>query len=399
MMTGKKILLGVTGGIAAYKIPQLVRLLSKQGASVKVIMTPDAVHFVTPLTLSTVSNYPVFIDFFNPRNGEWNNHVELAAWADVFVIAPATAHSISKMANGQADNLLMATYLSAKCPVMIAPAMDLDMYAHFSTVENLEKLANNGHHIIPAASGPLASGLIGEGRMQEPEYIVDELKRFFEKGKSFSGKKIIVTAGPTYEAIDPVRFIGNHSSGKMGIRIAEELAFRGADVILICGPSAIKHQQSNIKRVNITSADEMFSAVKQHFEYTDAVIMSAAVADYKPVSVSSSKMKKNDDELTIQLTKNPDILAWMGMHKKHQILAGFALETDNELQHAKDKLIKKNLDFIVLNSLQHKGAGFQHDTNQISIIEKDEKMTHFEIKSKKEVAVDVADKLFLYLQS
>jgi phosphopantothenoylcysteine decarboxylase/phosphopantothenate--cysteine ligase len=277
--------------------------------------------------------------------------------------------------------------------------MDLDMYAHFSTVENLEKLANNGHHIIPAASGPLASGLIGEGRMQEPEYIVDELKRFFEKGKSFSGKKIIVTAGPTYEAIDPVRFIGNHSSGKMGIRIAEELAFRGAEVILICGPSAIKHQQSNIKRVNITSADEMFSAVKQHFEYTDAVIMSAAVADYKPVSVSSSKMKKNDDELTIQLTKNPDILAWMGMHKKHQILAGFALETDNELQHAKDKLIKKNLDFIVLNSLQHKGAGFQHDTNQISIIEKDEKMTHFEIKSKKEVAVDVADKLFLYLQS
>jgi phosphopantothenoylcysteine decarboxylase/phosphopantothenate--cysteine ligase len=394
MLQGKKVLVGISGGIAAYKIPYLVRLLVKNGAEVKVIMTPGAAGFVTPLTLSTVSKNPVFSNFFNAESGEWHNHVELGLWADVMVIAPVTANTLAKMAGGQADNLLLATYMSAKCPVMFAPAMDLDMYQHPATRSNIDKLVSYGNILIPAASGELASGLTGEGRLEEPEKIFELIRDFFFKSDSLSGKKIIVTAGPTYEAIDPVRFIGNHSSGKMGIDIADELASRGAEVVLVCGPSSIASKQGKVKRINVTSSDEMYTATTEAFTTAHAAILAAAVADYKPREVSDIKIKKKTDDMKIDLVKTHDILAALGEAKKQgQILVGFALETNNELENAKEKLARKNLDFIVLNSLNNPGAGFKHATNQITIVHKNNKIEDFELKSKSEVAKDIVNTL------
>jgi phosphopantothenoylcysteine decarboxylase/phosphopantothenate--cysteine ligase len=394
ILRGKKVLIGVSGGIAAYKIPYLVRLLIKNGAEVKVMMTPAATQFVTPLTLATVSKNPVIIDFFNAETGEWNNHVDLALWADLIVIAPVTANTLAKMCHGQADNFLLATYMSAKCPVMFAPAMDLDMYHHPSTRINIDKLISYGNKFIPAATGELASGLSGEGRLEEPEKIFETVKDFFFEGDSLTGKKVIVTAGPTFEAIDPVRFIGNHSSGKMGIDIADELANRGADVTLVCGPSGILNKNGKVKRINVTSSDEMFIATTEAFKTADAAILAAAVADYKPKEVSNIKIKKKTDDMKIDLVKTQDILAALGKVKNNkQVLVGFALETNNELENAKEKLIRKNLDFIVLNSLQHPGAGFKHATNQITILHKDNKVQDFELKSKVEVAKDIVNTL------
>ncbi len=394
MLQGKKVLVGISGGIAAYKIPYLVRLLVKNGAEVKVVMTPTAADFVTPLTLATVSKNPIITDFFHPETGEWYNHVELGLWADLMVIAPLTANTLAKMAHGQADNLLMATYMSAKCPVMFAPAMDLDMYKHPSTKINIDRLISYGNILIPATSGELASGLSGEGRLEEPEKIFELIKDFFFQGNSLSGKKVIVTAGPTFEAIDPVRFIGNHSSGKMGIDIADELANRGAEVVLVCGPSGIANKNGKVKRINVTSSDEMYTATTEAFKNADAAILAAAVADYKPKDVSDIKIKKKSDDMNIELVKTHDILAALGESKKGgQILVGFALETNNELENAKEKLLRKNLDFIVLNSLKHPGAGFKHSTNQITIVHKNNKIQDFELKSKTEVAKDIVDTL------
>jgi len=393
-LEGKKILVGVCGGIAAYKIPHLVRLLVKQGAEVKVMMSPAARDFVTPLTLSTVSKHPVFIDFYKNDTGEWNQHVELALWADLIIMAPLTANTLAKMAHGQADNFMLATYMSAKCDVFFAPAMDLDMYQHPSTLHNIKTLESFGHILVPATSGELASGLSGEGRMEEPENIYQAVARYFEQAGSLTGKKIVVTAGPTYEAIDPVRFIGNHSSGKMGIDIADELASRGAEVVLVCGPSHIQHHSSHIQRINVTSAEEMYEATTHAFKEADAAILAAAVADYKPKEVSDTKIKKKSDDMSIELVKTHDILASLGKIKtENQVLVGFALETNNELENAKEKLVKKNLDFIVLNSLQHKGAGFKHATNQVTIVHKDNKIQDFELKSKTEVARDIVNVL------
>lgn len=394
MLEGKKVLIGISGGIAAYKIPYLVRLLIKNGAEVKVMMTPSASSFVTPLTLATVSKNPVIIDFYNTENGEWNNHVDLALWADLMVMAPVTANTLAKMSNGQADNFLLATYMSAKCPVMFAPAMDLDMYHHPSTKINIDKLVSFGNKLIPATSGELASGLSGEGRLEEPEKIFEIIRDFFFERSSLNGKKVIVTAGPTFEAIDPVRFIGNHSSGKMGIDIADELANRGADVTLVCGPSGISNKNGRVKRINVTSSDEMYEATTKAFKTADAAILAAAVADYKPKDVSDIKIKKKSDDMKIDLIKTHDILAALGQVKNaKQVLVGFALETNNELENAKDKLIRKNLDFIVLNSLKNPGAGFKHPTNQITILHKDNKVQDFELKSKVEVAKDIVDTL------
>lgn len=394
MLQGKKVLIGVTGGIAAYKTPYLVRLLIKNGAEVKVVMTPSAVGFVTPLTLATVSKNPVLIDFFNTETGEWNNHVELALWADLMVIAPVTANTLSKMSNGQADNFLLATYMSAKCPVMFAPAMDLDMYRHPSTKINIDKLVSFGNQLIPPTKGELASGLSGEGRLEEPEKIVEVIRDFFFEGSSLKGKRVIVTAGPTFEAIDPVRFIGNHSSGKMGIDIADELASRGAEVTLVCGPSGINNKNGKVNRINVTSSDEMYAATTEAFKTADAAILAAAVADYKPKEVSDIKIKKKSDDMNIELVKTHDILAALGKVKtSQQILVGFALETNNELENAKEKLARKNLDFIVLNSLKNPGAGFKHNTNQITIVHKDNKVQDFELKSKVEVAKDIVNTL------
>lgn len=393
-LSGKKILLGITGGIAAYKTPQLVRLLVKQGAQVRVVMTPDAHHFVTPLSLSTVSRNPVLTEFYAPADGLWNNHVELALWADLILIAPLTANTLAKMAHGQSDNLLLAVYLSAKSPVMVAPAMDLDMYQHPSVRINLETLKAYGNHVIPAASGELASGLSGEGRMPEPEELVQAIIHHFSAKNTLLGKRILITAGPTYESIDPVRFIGNHSSGKMGIALADELAHRGASVTLVCGPSVIKTSHPSVKRIDVTSALEMYEAATMAFKESDAAILAAAVADYMPAKVSSSKIKKKDDKMTLQLVKTPDILASLGKVKtRKQVLVGFALETDEEETHAKEKLKKKNLDFIVLNSLNDSGAGFKHDTNKISIIDRNLKVIRYGLKSKTEVAADIADYL------
>jgi phosphopantothenoylcysteine decarboxylase/phosphopantothenate--cysteine ligase len=392
-LSGKKILLGITGGIAAYKTPQLVRLLVKQGAQVRVVMTPEAHQFVTSLSLSTVSKHPVLTDFYS-TDGTWNNHVELALWADLILIAPLTANTLAKMANGYCDNLLLATYLSAKCPVMVAPAMDLDMYQHASVWINLETLKAYGNIVIPAASGELASGLSGEGRMPEPEELVQAVIHHFLAKNTLLGKHILLTAGPTFESIDPVRFIGNHSSGKMGIALADELALRGASVTLLCGPTNIKTNHPSVKRIDVTNAQEMYEHAIQLFKESDAAILAAAVADYRPVKISSFKIKKKDETLTLQLEKTPDILASLGkMKTKKQVLVGFALETDQEELHAKEKLKKKNLDFIVLNSLNDPGAGFKHDTNKISIIEKNLKVIRYGLKSKTEVAADIADYL------
>lgn len=386
-LQGKKILICITGGIAAYKINYLIRDFIKKGAEVQVLMTSSAEQFVSKLTLSTLSKNSVYTDFYS-ENGTWNNHVELALWADVMIMAPCTANTLSKMVHGMCDNLVLATYMSAKCPVFIAPAMDLDMYQHPSTQQNLELAEDFGHHIIPAEDGELASGLSGQGRMAEPENIAQIIEEFFNTNKSLEGKTVLITAGPTYEAIDPVRFIGNHSSGKMGFSIAEEAANRGAKVILISGPSAEKTNNQNIEIYRVTSAKEMFTKVFDNYENADIAIASAAVADYAPKEIAPEKIKKNDDSLTIELVKNPDILKTMGERKTKQFLVGFALETQNEEENAKGKLQKKNLDMIVLNSLRDAGAGFQGTTNKIKIIT-ESSLTEFPLKSKAEVAKDI----------
>lgn len=389
-LEGKKILICISGGIAAYKINYLIRNLIKSGAEVQVLMTPSAENFVSKLTLSTLSKNPVFSDFYS-ENGTWNNHVEFALWADLMVMAPCTANTLSKMVHGMCDNLVIATYMSAKCPVFIVPAMDLDMYQHPSTRQNLEMAEDFGHIVLPAEVGELASGLSGQGRMAEPETIIEKIEEFFTSdlnSKSWTGKTVLITAGPTYEALDPVRFIGNHSSGKMGFSLAEAAANMGAKVILISGPSSQTAHHQNIKIHRVTSAREMFNEVFKHYENVDIAIASAAVADYAPKEIAKEKIKKNDDSLTVELVKNPDILKTMGEKKTHQFLVGFALETQNEEENAKGKLEKKNLDMIVLNSLRDAGAGFKGDTNKIKILTKTE-TTEFTLKSKTEVAKDI----------
>lgn len=388
ILNRKKVLLAVTAGIAAYKSAFLVRLLIKKGAEVKVILTPEAREFVTPLTLSTLSKNPVEWEFAE-ENGNWNNHVELGLWADFMIVAPATANSLSKMADGASNNLLLATYLSAKCPVYIAPAMDLDMYQHPTTKENLSKLESYGNKIIPAESGELASGLSGEGRMAEPENIVSFLEKDLETQAPLFGKNVLVSAGPTYELLDPVRFIGNFSSGKMGIEIAKSALEMGANVTLVCGPSNISTSGYDLQRINVISALEMQKSMEDHYENADIVIMSAAVADYRPATKAEQKIKKNDENMTIELVKNPDILKGLGEKKTHQILAGFALETNNAMEYAQGKLEKKNLDLIVMNTLQDEEAGFQKDTNKITILPKEGDPISFQAKNKSEVAKDI----------
>jgi phosphopantothenoylcysteine decarboxylase/phosphopantothenate--cysteine ligase len=392
-MKGKKILIGITASIAAYKIATLIRLLIKAGAEVQVIITNDAKQFITPLTLSTLSKKPVYSDFVKNDLGEWTNHVELGLWADLFLIAPASANTIAKMANGICDNLLLATYLSAKCPVLFAPAMDLDMYIHPSTKKNITTLESYGNELISARHGELASGLIGEGRMAEPEELFSEIESFLSKKKDLSNKKVLITAGPTYEAIDPVRFIGNHSTGKMGLALALECYNRGAEVSLICGPNQLNLKEYPFNTIEVQSSTEMYNACIELFEHTNIAIMSAAVADYKVAEVASQKIKKKDDTLQLELTKTIDILSSLGKLKKKQLLVGFALETENEKSNASDKLVRKNADMIVLNSLNDKGAGFGGDTNKISIIHKDKHVIDFDLKNKKEVAVDIINEI------
>jgi phosphopantothenoylcysteine decarboxylase/phosphopantothenate--cysteine ligase len=389
-----KVILGICGSIAAYKSAMLVRLLVKSGANVQVVMTPDATNFITPLTLSTLSKNPVLVDYFIAETGEWNNHVELGLWADLLIIAPASANTLAKMANGLCDNLLMAVYLSAKCPVYFAPAMDLDMWKHAATQENISKLQSHGNILIPPGSGELASGLYGEGRMAEPEEVTAFISADLKKKLPLADQKIMVTAGPTYEAIDPVRFIGNHSSGKMGFAIADELAKLGADVTLIAGPAAQISKQAAIRRIDVTSAAEMLDACMQTFKNSKACIMSAAVADYTPVTVAGQKIKKQEAGFSIDVKKTTDILSELGKQKQPgQILVGFALETDNEEKNAIDKLQKKNLDFIVLNSLNDEGAGFKKDTNKITIIDSTLQKTAYDLKSKEDVARDICIKI------
>ncbi len=395
VLKGKKILLGISGGIAAYKTASLVRLFIKAGANVQVIMTPASKDFVTPLTLSTLSKNPVFSSFYdeNDENAQWNNHVELSLWADLMVIAPATANTLSKMTNGNCDNLLIATYLSAKCPVYFAPAMDLDMYKHKSTIASFEALKNFGNTIIPAENGELASGLSGEGRMAEPENIVSFIEADIKSKLPLKNKKILVTAGPTYEAIDPVRFIGNHSSGKMGFDIANCAADLGAEVILVSGPSHCKVQNNSIKLISVVSAQQMFDVCHEYFNNVDVAIAAAAVADYRPKIVATQKIKKNDSSFSIELEKTKDILATLGQIKKNQFLIGFALETENEIENAKLKIQKKNLNLIVLNSLQDEGAGFGKPTNKVTFIDNNFNIESLELKSKEQVATDIINKV------
>ncbi|HRE77063.1 MAG TPA: bifunctional phosphopantothenoylcysteine decarboxylase/phosphopantothenate--cysteine ligase CoaBC [Flavobacterium sp.] len=395
VLNGKKILLGVTGGIAAYKTASLVRLFIKAGAQVQVVMTPASKDFVTPLTLSTLSKNPVFSEFYNEEdeNALWNNHVELGLWADLMIIAPATANTLSKMANGNCDNLLMATYLSAKCPVYFAPAMDLDMYKHPTSIDNFHKLQLFGNIMIPAESGELASGLSGEGRMAEPENIISFLENDILQKLPLKGKKILITAGPTYEAIDPVRFIGNHSSGKMGFDIANEAVQLGAEVILISGPTHLNVTNNGIKLIRVQSAEEMYQQCHLYFGSVDVAIAAAAVADYKPKVVANQKIKKSDSNFSIELEKTKDILASLGEIKKNQFLVGFALETENEIEHAKLKIQKKNLDLIVLNSLNDEGAGFGKATNKVTFIDKSFHIEPMPLKSKEEVAKDILNKI------
>ncbi len=395
VLSGKKILLGISGGIAAYKTASLVRLFIKAGAHVQVIMTPASKDFITPLTLSTLSKNPVYSSFYNQdeENEKWNNHVELGLWADLMVIAPATANTLSKMVNGACDNLLIATYLSAKCPVYFAPAMDLDMYIHPSTLESFHKLKLFGNTIIPAEKGELASGLSGEGRMAEPEHIVTFLETDLENKTPLKGKKILITAGPTYEAIDPVRFIGNHSSGKMGFDIAQSAANLGASVVLVTGPTHLKINNSLIKVIPVVSAQQMYEACHQYFNDVDVAIAAAAVADYKPKNIALQKIKKNANEFSIKLEKTKDILASLGEIKKSQFLIGFALETENEIENAKSKIQKKNLDLIVLNSLQDEGAGFGKSTNKITFIDRNFLVEPMELKAKEAVANDILNKV------
>ncbi len=395
VLSGKNILLGITAGIAAYKTASLVRLFIKAGAHVKVIMTPASKDFITPLTLSTLSKNPVISSFTNEEdeNDMWNNHVELGLWADFFLIAPATANTLSKMATGNSDNMLLATYLSAKCPVYFAPAMDLDMYKHESTKNSISTLESFGNIMIPATSGELASGLVGEGRMAEPEDILAFIENNIISGLPLYNKQVLITAGPTYEAIDPVRFIGNHSSGKMGFEIAKAAANLGAKVILITGPTHQKVDSSLIKVLPVTSAQQMYDTVHNHFQASDIAILSAAVADYRPKFVADKKIKKKDSSLTLELEKTKDILGSLGEIKKEQILVGFALETNNELKNAIGKLKSKNLDLIVLNSLNDKGAGFGGATNKVTIIDKNENSTNYGLKSKADVAIDLMQEI------
>ena len=388
----KKIILGITGSIAAYKAAFLVRLLIKQGCEVQVVMTQSATAFISPLTLSTLSKNSVHINLLD--SDTWDNHVELGLWADAFVVAPATASTISKMANGLSDNMLVATYLSAKCPVFFAPAMDLDMWIHPSTTRNIATLEKYGNHLIPVNHGELASGLIGNGRMAEPEEIVAFVDQYFSLKQDLSGSRIIVTAGPTYEDLDPVRYIGNNSSGKMGVAIADEAHKRGAEVILVQGPGELQASQELFLTIRVRSAEEMFQACRKHFKECNAGILAAAVADYTPISKSSTKIKKKDGDLQIPLKRTTDIAATLGKKKKKdQVLVGFALETDNAIENAKGKLKRKNFDFIVLNTLGDKGAGFKHDTNKVQFILKDETVHSFDLKSKKKVAKDIIDQL------
>lgn len=399
MLEGKKILLGVCGSIASYKSAILTRLLVKAGADVKVIMTQDATHFVTPLTFSTLSKNPVFSTYYKSDTGEWNNHVELALWADLILIAPATANTLAKFANGICDNLLSAVYLSAKCRVFFAPAMDLDMWLHPAVQRNVSLLESYGNKQIKPGYGELASGLVGEGRMAEPEEVVAFLQNEFKTTLPLKGRKVLITAGPTYESIDPVRFIGNHSSGKMGFALAEELARNGASVTLISGPSSQVLRTPSIRRIDVSSAEEMYHSVHQEFPAADIMIMNAAVADYKPKLVESEKIKKSPSEFTIELVKTKDILSSLGEIKREdQVLVGFALETNDEEEHALAKLKKKNLDFIVLNSLRDAGAGFQGDTNKITIIDRFLNKESFPLKSKEEVAKDICRKITEHLQ-
>ena len=401
MLTGKKILIGITGSIAAYKIPLLVRLLKKEGAEVQVVMTDAAKDFVTPLTLSTLSGLPVLSKGFDPETGKWNSHVELGLWADLFVIAPASANSIAKMAAGIADNYLLTVCLSAKCPIMFAPAMDLDMYKHQATQDNIRTLISRGYRFIAPSSGELASGLCGEGRMEEPQEIFNRIKEFFQKKQRFAGKKVLVTAGPTYEAIDPVRFIGNHSSGLMGIEVARAFADQGADVTLVLGPSAIRPERANIQVVPVTSAKEMYDATTAAFKRADIAVLSAAVADFRPEVTADQKIKKdpNNDEMILKLVKTDDILKTLGQNKTdRQMLVGFALETENGIENAKKKLHTKNIDMIVLNIMNEAGVGFKTKTNKVSIITKDNKVIDFELKPKNEVANDILNVVYQSLE-
>ena len=393
MMKGKKIVLGITGSIAAYKAAVLARALIKKGAEVQIVITPAGKEFITPLTLSTITSKPVISEFFARRDGTWHSHVDLGLWADAMLIAPATASTIGKMANGIADNMLITTYLSMKAPVFVAPAMDLDMFAHPSTQKNLDTLRSYGNIIIEPGEGELASHLVGKGRMEEPENIVAVLEDFFAKKSDLAGKKVMITAGPTYEKIDPVRFIGNYSSGKMGYALAECCAERGAEVTLISGPVSITAKHPNIRTISVESADEMYQATTKEFGSSDAAILCAAVADFTPETKAEQKIKREKDDLIIKLKPTQDIAAALGKIKKdNQVMVGFALETNDEMEHAKSKLERKNLDFIVLNSLNDKGAGFRHDTNKITIIDK-ENVIEFPLKNKKEVATDIINHL------
>lgn len=400
MLKGKHIILGVTGSIAAYKAASLVRLLVKEGVEVKVVMTPLAKEFITPLTMATLSKNPILVDFYNPENGDWHSHVALGLWADLYLIAPASANTIGKMAAGIADNLLLTTYLSAKCPVVVAPAMDLDMYRHPATQRNLEVLRSYGNMIVEPESGELASGLVGKGRMEEPERIAEFVKEYFQGRQDLQGKKILVTAGPTYEKIDPVRFIGNYSSGKMGFALAEELAGRGAEVVLVAGPVDLSVRHPAIRRVDVESAAEMRDAAVAEFPKCDAAILSAAVADFTPKTRADEKIKRGKEDMRLELVPTHDIAADLGRMKRHgQVLAGFALETNDEENNALSKLRRKNFDFIVLNSLNDKGAGFGVDTNKVTIIDKEENKREYALKSKREVAGDIVDKLKEALES
>lgn len=390
-LEGKKILLGITGSIAAYKTPILVRLLKKEGADVQVVMSESARDFVTPLTLSTLSGRPALYKPFDPVDGSWNSHVDMGQWADLLLMAPLSAATMAKMANGLSDSLLTTTYLSAKCPVYFAPAMDLDMYAHPSTQINIEKLLSFGHVMIEAQTGELASGLCGAGRMEEPEKITSIIIEHFKKKNSFLNKKVLITAGPTYEAIDPVRFIGNFSTGKMGYALAEEFAQRGAIVDLVSGPVSVKATHPNINMIAVNAADEMFEKASKSFKDADIAVMSAAVADYKPLNPSTEKIKKTEESLEIKLQANVDILSTLGKQKNKQFLVGFALETNNEIENAKKKLSSKNCDALILNSMKDAGAGFGHDTNKVYILGKNHEPISYGLKPKSEVAKDICN--------
>lgn len=394
MLKGKHIIIGVTGSIAAYKAASLVRLLVKEGAEVKVVMTELAKQFITPLTLATLSKHPVMVEFYNPENGDWHSHVDMGLWTDLYLIAPATANTIGKMAHGVADNLLLTTYLSAKCPVMVAPAMDLDMYRHPATQQNLNILRGYGNVIVEPAEGELASGLIGKGRMAEPEEIVAFVRNYFGQRGELSGKKVLLTAGPTYEKIDPVRFIGNYSSGKMGFALAEEFAVRGAEVILVAGPVHLKTKHPSIRRIDVESAAMMFEQVMEQAPMCDIVVSCAAVADFTPIHRADIKLKREKDNLMLELQPTADIAAELGKRKKEgQLLVGFALETNDEACNALNKLHKKNLDLIVLNSLKDANACFGYDTNKVTMIDRNEVQVQYDLKSKREVAKDIVDRI------